>query len=533
MGARHYVTRFVGLHPIADKNFDYLRCTRHDRHKESLAVSSALQARFAGENRCPACESPMEFFCSSVRKVRFASENLPFQNTAGDASSGNAIEVRNTQYPELIKWMPGYLVKKNITQRNPVLVVRDIHGGGDIVVEFVSYNQKTQAMAGIQLNSAWMDEQPPADFLEEQFPRLLAADGDMLITLTAADRVSYLYDKVYEQARVYHRTPTIASVYSMPLYEKTTSKKSIAVFQAATDDNPTLSLEVVNRLFADMDDEDAISIRRYGVFKAVSGRVFKTFTPMIHVIEEEKHFPDGIPAGNWVHARMIDWHDRVPWAFVWAALSPRDEMFIVRDGNFDPDRYITEEIARQIAILSGERIRFKMDRIDPLAVKKQPNTGKSSADDLNEAFGRFRREGVKLDNGHVIHPTGANWEAWDTKSERGRDAVKARLKNSLTCKRPFNNVVTEEGQSRHLPTLWVLDCCVHTAKSLKNWRRDEWADAAAAVSKDPRETLQQKWSHHSMCLEAILKEVYFKARKDTIDTFTDRRDRPSYFSRSA
>jgi hypothetical protein len=368
----------------------------------------------------------------------------------------------------------------------------------------------------------WPDEEPPPDFLEEQFPRLLAADGDMVITLTPANRLSYLYDKVYELARIYHRSSTITKVYGLPRLEVTASSKSIAVFQAATDDNPTLKLDAITRIFEDIDDEDVVAIRRYGIFKQVSGRVYKAFNTSVHVVEEQKYFPEMVPR-EWVHARMIDWHDANPWAFMWLCLSPDDEAFVVRDANLSPDKHITYEIADIIAGMCKD-YRFRLDRIDPLAVKKQPNTGRSSVDDLNEYFRHFKKMGKG---------TGAYWEGWDTKSERGREAVRTRLNNSVKCQRPFNNKVQEGAIVRTLPTLWVLDCCTHTIKSLRNWRREEWADPAANITKDARETLQQKWSHFCMCLEAAFKESAFRPRQMTLDAFADRRDQPRYFSRRA
>lgn len=513
-GARHYVTRFMSHHPIADKNVDYLRCKRHDDHKESLLFADTLKGI------CPVCESGLEIFVDPIRKFRFCSENLPFQNTADSGGGSNAVEVRNTQYPELMKWMPGYLVKKNITQRNPVMVIRDIHGFGDIIVEFVSYNQKTQAMAGVQLKSVWPDEEPPPDFLEEQFPRLLASDGDMVITLTPANRLSYLYDKVYELARVYHRSDTIVREIGLPKLEIMASSKSIAVFQAATDDNPTLKPDAIRRIFEDIDDPDVVMIRRFGIFKQVSGRVYKAFSHNVHVIEERKYFPDMVPK-EWLHARMIDWHDANPWAFMWLCMSPDDEAFVVRDANLSPDKFITYDIAGMISEISGS-YRFRLDRIDPLATKKQPNTGRSSVDDLNEYFRQFKKMGKG---------TGAMWEGWDTKSERGREAVRTRLNNSVICGRPFNNKIREGINERVLPTLWILDCCTHTIKSLRNWRREEWADAGAHTTKDARETLQQKWSHFCMCLEAAFKENAFRARSITVENFADRRHQPRYLSR--
>ena len=68
------------------------------------------------------------------------------------------------------------------------------------------------------------------------------------------------------------------------------------MFQAATDDNPTLNIDVINEIFKQIDDPDALAIRRYGIFKQLSGRIFKDFEFSIHRIDANEFFPEGVPA---------------------------------------------------------------------------------------------------------------------------------------------------------------------------------------------------------------------------------------------
>ena len=109
-----------------------------------------------------------------VRTIRFSSENLP-----GDNENE---EVRNTQYPVLKKRFNPSWILKDITARKPVVAVqpqthRVLHDGSKcltkpIQFEFVSYGQSTQAQAGVQRKSVWLDESAPQDFFYEQIPRL-------------------------------------------------------------------------------------------------------------------------------------------------------------------------------------------------------------------------------------------------------------------------------------------------------------------------------------------------------------------------
>jgi phage terminase large subunit-like protein len=497
MIARSYVLRLAGRHPIAEDNFDFLVCNPEDvwrGHRFSLRwrEDPHFIHGIIGEN-CPKCGKKLVLYFSPYRTVRCASENLPGQT---DDEKGKSTEVRNTQYPELKKWLPPSLLKKDITARNPVMKVGDIHGGPQILFEFVSYNQATQAQAGVQRHSIWFDEQPPLSFYEEQRPRLLASGGKIFLGMTPALHMTWTFDDIFMRAHRYYRTKTIAEQLGVPEYEVTDSKASIVVFQAATDDNPTLYKRNIDEILGEIDDPDELMIRRYGVFKQVAGTIHKGFDLRIHPISGAKFFPEGVPK-NWMHARGIDYHQRVKWAFNAMALSPQNELFVYLEADFDPTKLITYEIARQIAKLCGE-YKYQIERIDPLAGQTQVNTGKSTIDDLNDFFRDFRKE-EQLG-------TGAWWEPWDTKGIRGREDLQRRIANSKKVGKPFNNHV----QGRYLPTVWIFDACHQTVKSLKQWRWEEWQ--SGSEHKEAKETPEQRYSHHCMTIECILKDESFRPR---------------------
>lgn len=458
--AREYVMRIFGVHPIEKRNL------RPD---------------------------------NPIRVIRFASQTLP-----NDAES----EVKNTQYPAFKQWLPASLIKKPITFRNPRMVLHDPQGGDDITIEFSGYHQDVQGQAGVQRFSTWLDESAPRSFYDEQIPRLLKADGDLIYTLTPAEFLSWEFEEFFERAHIYYRTAAICARmeertgHKAARIKTTDSKFDIAVFQAATDDNPTLDIEAINALLESFDDEDVIDIRRYGIFKQVSGMIFKDFDNRIHVLDPMKWFPDGIPHG-WLSGRFIDYHEHNPWAVSFMAISPTDEVFIFNEFNPSPEKMVTLEIARQIAHMSGDR-KFGVNLVDPLAAKKQPNTGQSVTDDLNRIFYEFLQEGLC---------TGGYWQSWDTKSTKGRDEIRKRLKNSRLAGKPFNNVTYEGSRKVYLPTIWIFNHCHQTIQSMKSWRREEWTDRSQLVTKDNKDKPQQRWSHFPMCIEAAFKHVAFRAQR--------------------
>src|SRR3990167_2666423 len=470
-----YVMRILGIHPIEAKNM------RPDKQ---------------------------------CRIYRFASQSLPVDSD-GDG------EVKNTQYPMLKKYLPPSLIKKDITARRPVVTVRDPQGGADIQFEFVSYSQELQAQAGTERASVWCDESAKQEFYEEQLPRIITSDGDFIVTLTPSVFIGYEYDMIFERAKIYIRTPAVTKRIldrfgkEVPLIEHTNSPEDIAVLCAATDDNPifndivsdknlknSLSLttdEYISDIIGTFDDE-TVDVRRYGIFRQSSGQIYKDFDIRTHIIDENKYFPDNIPS-EWIHARGIDYHEHVPWACGFIAVSPQNECFIYDEFNPSPERIITLEIARVLSRKS-KYYNYVLSIIDPHATKTQSNTGLSVVDDLNRAFYEFKRDGISQ---------GGWWRSWDTKSPRGRDEVRKRLKNSRICGRPFNNRITKEGREEYLPTLWVSSSCRETISSFKNWRMEEWGSKEKELSNDKKNTPQTKWSHFPDVYEAIFKESTFRA----------------------
>jgi len=530
--AVNYVYRVLGWHPVPQKNVLYFECPNalekdHLWQCVRLEDGSLLKRNKKGffnyktlpqGQKCPVCKADIQIHKRKTTIFRFASETLPGQKETGGGDADQSSEVKNTVYPEFKKWLPSFLIKKDITARNTAMTLHNPmrgwewgklqYDGPDIVVEFVSYSQSVQAGAGVQRLSVWCDEEPPMPFWEEQAARLLAEDGDLLLSLTPANKMSYTYDEVFERAKLYVRTPAICEFLTKNLKESvkqiewTESERDIAVIQAATDDNPTLKKETINSTFM-WDDEDTIATRRYGIHRQSSGRIFPTMDFRVHLIDFKTYFKDGAVPQEWCHARMIDFHERNPWACVWIAMSSQNEAFVYREWAPSPMKWVNLSIAQEMAYMSGKKQRFSVDLIDPLAAKIQTNSGISVVQDLNTAFQALRKTG---------DCTGANWESWDTKGLKGRDEIRKRCANSVKVGKPFNNEILKDGARMFLPTIWISNDCRETARSLKHWRYEDWAEARDVVSKDRKETPTEKYSHFCTALEAVFKDIRFRPR---------------------
>lgn len=447
------------------------------------------------------------------RTFRFASEVLP---VLGGDESGS----KNTQYPAFKRRLPPSLIKRDITGDNKTMTIRSLAGGPDIFVEFVAYSQGTGSQAGVQRRSTWLDESAPRSFFEEQIPRLLAADGDLMYTMTPEPGlIGWEFDELYERASVVMRTKKVRERLADRFQEKHEEVElleradDITVIMAATDDNPIYtalaekrSKQIGKQITPDQyiteklqlfdADEDVMDARRFGMFRHLSGKIFKTFTPQVHRISHEKYFEHGVPH-DWKHARGVDFHTHNPWACVWMSVSPQDEIFVHAEYEPNPQREVSWDIAKLIAARSGD-YHYILDLMDPLAKDKQPNTGTSPMEDMNMFAMTLRREGLG---------TGAYWQSWDTKNERGMDEFRKRLANALKVGRPFNNrnTMLAPGEPLYLPTIWITDRCPKVVESMKNWRREEWRDRNSKLTKDAKDKPEQKWSHFCRAIECLLK----------------------------
>ena len=544
--AYSYVMRIFGNHPVPKRNVLYFECSRRDLDNPAPhgwfmlkdedgnlfphhEIGTFTKHTLPPDGKCPKCGEKIRIHQRKNRIFRFASENQPTERETTGVM-GESKEIASSVYPELKKWLPDYLIKRDkygkpmdITIRKPSLTILDPNAGktfcgleytgGDIVVEFSSYNQAVAATAGKQRLSIWLDESAPFDFYQEQVPRLFAEDGDLIFTLTPAIGLAWEFDEIFEKAAVYIRTDSICEFLSTPSkrvdnIETTDSHHNIAVLQAATDDNPTLSPQKVNDMYRDMADPDgtAIPTRRYGIFKSATGRIFKDFNHKIHMINPDEYIFSQDSMSGWTHGRAIDYHDRNPWAIVWAAISPRDECFVWGEWYPSPEKWITEDICYEIAIRS-KRINFTLNLIDPLSNKVQTNSGTSTLEDINRGFHKLKKEGIC---------TGGYWKTWNTKGIVGRDEIKKRLANSVKCEKPFNNKrISRFGRETYLPTIWILNNCIETSRSLKHWRYEQWANNRQLITKDQKDTPQQKFSHFCTALEALFKENNFRAKRAT------------------
>lgn len=332
----NYILRILGCHPVPRKNVLYYECETAIKYQEAALkrkdVSGMDKGHYFSPNDikkmelgvnpethlysdkyiCPECNTKVTPYIrkGAHRIIRFAGQSMPASETTA-ANKGKSrdetamTETGNPQFVELLKWMPSHLLKdKKISVRDANLYVNDPYNVGDIVIEFVSFNQVVQAGAGVQRMSTWLDELAAKPFFDEQIPRLIAARGDVVLSYTVTKEVGYLFDLIWNRARWIYRSQSVIDFFRrekkeiLPKIEETDSEfENIAIFHGSSFDNPTMiPREVVNmmKLLHDdaAEDEDVMNMRLYCLFSEISAVIFPSFNIRTHVINPATYFTD-------------------------------------------------------------------------------------------------------------------------------------------------------------------------------------------------------------------------------------------------
>jgi len=211
-----------------------------------------------------------------------------------------------------------------------------------------------------------------------------------------------------------------------------------------------------------------------------------------------------------INIRSWDWHDGrygSDHCIIFGTLTPTNEFFIWDELKLPHATNTTEMIVEAIGEKSGN-IKYLFNLIDPYANKIQSNVNTTVVEDINKEFRDLKKKGIGI---------GGYWQSWDSKSVLGREEIKKRLRNSIKCKEPYSNVEDKDGEIIYLPTIWInFEKCPNTRKSLAKW------------STNKNGVPEQAHSHFCTAIEAVLKDIRFKARMN-IEEFESHNPYAKYF----
>lgn len=166
-------------------------------------------------------------------------------------------------------------------------------------IEFMSYEQETDAFAGTSRDWVWLDEEAPRDIYVECSMRLLDTRGQLWMTMTPLEGITYVYDEVYLRAK------------TDPRYE---------VWEVDITDNPHLNQVEIEAILSGLTEEER-EARAHGKFVQIGGLIYPMFG--------EQHVLDSfIPPQDWLHVAGMDHGFHNPTAWLWSAIDSDGNMVV-------------------------------------------------------------------------------------------------------------------------------------------------------------------------------------------------------------
>ena len=227
--------------------------------------------------------------------------------------------------------------------------------------EFMSYEMDITAFEGWTGDWIWFDEPPPKAIWTACIRGLMINNGIVFITATPLSE-EWIYDEIYLKAGL---APELPSVFTFPMRG-----------------NPHLSDDAVKTL-EDACEEDEAPARLDGVFKHLSGLVYKEFG-MAHRIPA---FP--IPK-DWTRFCIMDYHQRTPCAILWGAVDTEDRIYWYDELETNGDLLqIADAIMLKEKLEYGSPVTTR--RIDSIAATPDRATGQKRS-----SLQELRRIGSKI-----------------------------------------------------------------------------------------------------------------------------------------
>lgn len=246
-------------------------------------------------------------------------------------------------------------------------------------IGFKSCDSGRTKFQGTRKRWLWFDEEPDKEVYEECMARQMANYPlDYWITMTPLQGLSFTHDELYEE------------------WEHQSERgQTIEVFTASIDDNIYLSDLVkanIKKMFSGTADEAA---RLYGKYTSKSGLLYKIWDRNKHLcMPFYTHIRE-----RWTIIRGIDPHPSIPIHILWMAVSPKNDLYIVKE-LICPEGMIIKDCAALIIKESlGMNIVYTL--IDTSANAPEVTAGTTIADE-------FRKYGVPVRDADKDFDSGYN-----------------------------------------------------------------------------------------------------------------------------
>jgi len=345
--------------------------------------------------------------------------------------SGDSVRYHRSDFAKMVGALPHRFINRD-TKGEASLHIRTTRG--DVgKVWFMSVDQGPDAMQGISLGGAWIDEEPLGEKGLKVYRHLRGRVADqnavVVITMVPTEGYTWVHDRLLRDR-----------------------EDAAVVLELDTLDNPHLPRERFLRHFAGMDDEE-VAQRRFGRFRSRSGSVYSMWADGDGDRWGPGHMCDDFPIPvEWPRFRVADFGLVNPTCVLWSAIGDDDTLYFYGEyyqpnGESYPwhaERVRTLEQGGTVRIYPASGREYDVSLGGPQRIEM--SWGDPAAKEAREAFGF----------------AGLSMAGADNDIKGGIDRVKDRLRL--------------QGDNR--PRLKVFRSCINTLRELPalTWdpnRKDE------------------------------------------------------------
>lgn len=223
--------------------------------------------------------------------------------------------------PKFKQWIPPSLLIDGSWDRSYSATDKVLTCSNGSTVEFMTYEQEQDKFAGTSRHFIHFDEEPPFPIYDECRARTIDVKGDMWVTMTPVNGMTWIYDKIYQPGLL--QTPG----------------SNIDVIIVDMTENPYLPPDAALEYLASLDD-DTRRARAHGEFVQIGGLVYKKFSKSEHVIPVAD--PRTFPRGTEFYMSMDHGYNN-PTAWLWHAVFP-DSTIVTFDEHYASEMIVEEHV---------------------------------------------------------------------------------------------------------------------------------------------------------------------------------------------
>ena len=244
--------------------------------------------------------------------------------------------------PEIHRWLPKNMIKKYDVES------RTLYLTNGSTIEFMSYDQDVEKFESASRHWVWFDEEPPQNIFKACQMRLIDTKGDLWMTMTPLQGLTWVYSDIYENANI---------------------NKNIDVFVYTTTDNPHIDAKILEETMQGFSEQEK-EARIGGKFIQMSGLIYREYSPDKHNIDR---FP--LPA-HFPRICAIDPHPRTSTVVEYMAVASKrhfvmearrngidlpdiqcgeeDNVYIIYDEVYTAESLLISEVAKMMKAKEGD-----------------------------------------------------------------------------------------------------------------------------------------------------------------------------------